>query len=111
MITDKLQKSTPTWKYAACSPATTLAIWSPRSSARIVLTGLNISATGATTGTVSVFFSTSTATRGKQVAVYAITNSTFINPLFNGLDGGVDVPLNVMSNTVGVEVMAFGFEL
>jgi hypothetical protein len=110
MITDRLQKSTPTWKNAVASTATTIAIWTPRSSAQIVLTGLAISA-GGTTTTVHVFFSKSTTTAGKKVGMFSVNTTAFINPLFNGLPGGQDVPLNIMSNTAAVDVTAYGFEL
>lgn len=111
MITDELQKSRPLWKFAAVSPATTLAIWTPRSSARIKLTGLDIDTFGATTGTISVFFSSSLNTRGQQVAVYSVSTTTHIDPRFSGLDGGVDVPLNINSNVTSANVTAYGFEI
>ena len=109
-LTDRLQKSTATWKHAVTAVSTTLAIWSPRSSAQIFLTGLDVSTFGSQTGTVSIFFSSSTNTRGPQVGIYTLSTTSAISPRFSGLPGGLDIPLNVHSNGMQVSVTAFGFE-
>ena len=109
-LTDRLMKSTATWKHAVSAATTTLAIWTPRTSASIYLTGLDISAQGTATGTLSIFFSTSTNTRGNQVAIYNLSTTTVITPRFSGLIGGLDVPLNVHSNATGMAITAYGFE-
>lgn len=110
MLTDQAQKSNPIWKAVTASSATTIAVWTPRASARILLTGLDISS-GGTATTVHVFYSTSLNQRGTKVAVYAIGTTAVILPRFSGLDGGMDVPLNVQAASAAVEVTATGFEV
>ena len=114
-LSEQLTKSSIVWKFAATAGGTTLAIWTPATSTRISLTGLDISNFGVTTGTVHVFFSTSTATRGNTVGMYMLGSTATIEPVrsfrFPGLESRMDVPLNVVSSGVGVNVTAIGVEL
>lgn len=110
-IIDQVQKSDGKWNFAAVGIATTLAVWTPRSSARIILTGLDIVSYGANTSTVHVFFSTSLNTRGTAVGIYTLGTTAYINPRFPGLKGGLDVPLNVTTAANSVYVTAIGTEV
>lgn len=109
-IIDLVSKSSPVYKFTAVTAGTTIAIWTPRSSAKIYLTGLHINSFGATTGTLAVFFSTSLNTRGNTVGMFTVGTSAYINPEFPGVFGGLDIPLNVFSPLVSLNVTAFGSE-
>lgn len=110
-IIDVATKKSIIWKVNGIVAGTTLALWTPLSSARINLTGLQISTFGNATGTVAIFFSTSLNTTGKGVGVYALGTSAFLAPEFPGLDGGVDVPLNAISRSSDMNITALGVEI
>lgn len=109
-IVDQVTKKSSVWKASGIVAGTTLAIWTPTSSARIALTGLHLSSFGNATGTVHIFFSTSLNTTGTKVGVYALGTTGYLNPEFPGLEGGLDVPLNAVSRSSDMNITAIGTE-
>lgn len=110
MLTDRLQKATPTWKFAGIVAGSTLTLWTPSTGKTIFLTGLDVALAGAATGTVHVFFGTTANNVGKHLAAYALTTTTTITPRFSGLAVGPDVLLQAVSLGNNAFITAYGFE-
>ena len=98
------------WKFAECVTAnTTITVWTPRTSTRIVLTGLDIANTSGVTSTILFTFGNLAGTR---IVVYALESSTSISPRFAGLESTMyDRTLHAVAKTVPMQITAYGFEL
>lgn len=113
-LVDQLTKRDPVWKSVDfAGGGTTATIWTPTTSTRIVLTGLDISIAGASTGTVLVFFGSGTGgSIPARIGMYALSTSSTISPRFPGLMGKYDIVLSAVSNITGAfTINAQGFEV
>ena len=113
-LVEPLTKNTPIWKSVDfAGGGTTATVWTPTTSTRIVLTGLDISSTGASTGTVLVFFGKGTGSWAPhRIAMYSLSTTTMITPRFAGLESKYDIILSAVSNVTGAfSITAYGFEL
>lgn len=113
-LTDNITKREVVWKSVEVSgAATTVTVWTPTTSTRIVLTGLDISMGGASTGTVLVFFGKGTGSWAPhRVALVALGTTTAISLRYPGLESKYDYILSAVSGVAGaITVNAHGFEL
>ena len=98
------------WKFAECVTAgTTITVWTPTTSTRIVLTGLDIANTSGVSNTVLITLGNLAGTR---IAMYALESSTSIMPRFAGLEStAYDRTLHAVAKAVPEQITAYGFEL
>lgn len=102
---------TPQWRFQSFGGAGTLAIWSPTTSTKVVLTGLTMSSNLG--GTFALYWSRSSG--GTKIAEFTVGASATISPIIGAIEGTTyDATLwgNVSATgTDGFKVTAFGFEL
>ena len=100
----------PVWKFAECVTAgTTITVWTPTTSTRIVLRGLDIANSSGVTGSILITFGNLAGTR---IASYTLESSTSIIPRFDGLESTMyDRTLHAVASRVPFQVTAYGFEL
>lgn len=103
---------TPEWRYQRFDATTTLALWTPRTGNKFVLTGLHIT-NNAAAGTFAIFLGTTDAGPNK-VAQFTLAASSSIAPVFGPIDGsGANYILYgrpASSPTSGFHVTSTGFE-
>ena len=104
------RQRTLSWKFAECVTAgTTITVWTPTTSTRIVLAGLDIANTSGVSNTVLITFGNLAGTR---IASYALESSTSIFPRFAGIESTMyDRTLHAVAKAVPVQLTAYGFEL
>ena len=113
-LIDEVIKRSAVWKSVDfAGGGNTATIWTPTTSTRIVLTGLDISVSGASTGTVLVFFGPGTGSWAPaRVGMYSLGTTTTISPRFAGLESKYDLVLSAVSNITGAfTINAQGFEV
>lgn len=103
---------TPQTRYQQWEAATTLAIWTPTTSTRVVLTGLTIS-NNATTGTMLITFGN---LAGSRIAEFTVGASATISPAIGAIectayDRTIFGRPSTSSSTGGWRVSAQGFEM
>lgn len=101
---------TNVWKFAECVTAgTTITVWTPTTSTRIVLTGLDIANTSGVSNTILITFGN---LAGNRIGMYALESSTTIYPRFDGVESTMyDRTLHAVAKAVPVQITAYGFEL
>lgn len=113
-LVEPLTKWAPIWKSVDFTgAATTTTIWTPTTSTRIVLTGLDISCGGVATSTIMVFFGKGTGSWAPQrVFMGAIGTTSVLSLRYNGLESKYDIILSAVSSGASAfTVNAQGFEL
>ena len=101
------------WKFAECVTAgTTITVWTPTTSTRIHLLGLDIANTSGVSNTVLITFGNLAGTR---IAAYALESSTTIFPRYvdiGGLESTMyDRTLHAVAKAVPVQITAYGYEV
>lgn len=115
MLTDQASKYSVIWRAAAASgAATTLTLWTPSTSTKVVVTGFDVANSTGVSGTLAIYFSNSnTSGAPKTIAIYTLESSTSINPRFPGVEGPMDIDVRAVSGVGGGAwyITAYGFEL
>ena len=112
-LVDVLTKKGTVWKSVEVTgAATTVTVWTPATSTRIALTGLDISNFGNTTGTILVYFTSGTTGGVQRIGLYSLGTTTVLNLRFPGLETRIDNLLRAVTPVAaGFTVNAQGFEL
>ena len=101
------------WRFAECvTAATTITVWTPTTSTRINLLGLDISNTSGVSNTIVISFGN---LAGQRIASYAMESSTTIFPRYTTM-GGIestmyDRTLHAIAKAVPVQITAYGYEI
>ncbi len=105
------QGYTPQYRFTRFDAAGTLAIWTPTTSCRVVITGLHVGATNG--GSMTLGWSYSSG--GKQVAQFVLGGSAFVSPAIGAIEGtAIDGKLWAAVSAGGTDswaVTAYGFEI
>lgn len=98
------------WKFGTVVTAnTTITLWTPTTSTRIILTGLDVNNASGASGSCLITFGN---LAGNRIAAYTLESSTSIYPRFYGIESTVvDRTLHAVSSTVPFTVTAYGFEV
>ncbi len=103
---------TPEWRMIAFAAAGTLALWTPRASARVAITALQITSVNGG----SIAFYTSASSGGARFAEFALSGSNSIFPVMGSVvSTALDVPIwanvNTGASNESWKVSAQGFEM
>ena len=99
------------WRFStAVTAATTITIWTPTTSTRVKITGLDIANVSGVSNTVLITFGN---LAGRRVAQYALEASTTIYPRWeNGIGDGIyDRTVHAVAKAVPVDITVYGFEI
>lgn len=112
-LTDIATRYSQVWKAGETGgAATTLTIWTPASSMRVVVTGFDLANSSGVSGTISIYFINSPTSVGKRIASYNLESSTSIAPRFAGLEGPSDVDVRAVTKNSGPwSITVYGFEM
>lgn len=104
---------TPRYKVTAFTAAGTLAIWTPTTSARVILTDLVISSNLG--GTISIYTSFSSSSVGSRLFSFFMGGSQTIAPVFSAIesttiDGSLWANISSGGSTESFVITATGFE-
>lgn len=109
-MSDRYSQYSHVWRFGTVVTAnTTITLWTPTTSTRIVLTGLDANNASGASGSLLITFGN---LAGNRIAAYTLEASTSIYPRFYGIESTVyDRTLHAVSSTVPFTVSAYGFEV